>query len=168
MAKPIKNVTPENRFEAWKKLWATPRRLSDDETAAVFAEFQDGFVAGHMRKYFLKSFGVPKAVFGNRFFMDDAIYRNWDMKISSLAGEGGQIEATVIYGAHDLLEAYSLRGERRRSLHDIVVDDWHASCAIVHAEETTLLVFVEPKMRGCMVRIIRAGEEANGIGTEPS
>ena len=143
---------------AWKKLWATPRLLNQEETDAAFEEFQEGFIPGHMRKYFLKSFGVPKAVFGNRYFMEDATYRNWDMKISSFAGEGEQVEAIAIYGSPDRLEAHALRGERRRSLRDVIVDDWQAACAIVRAGETTLLIFVEPKMRGCIVRAIHAEE----------
>lgn len=158
MAKPIKHITPENRLPAWKKLWATPRLLSEVEADAAFEEFQDGFVPGHMRKFFAKSFGVPRAEFGNRCFVEDSGYKNWDMKIASFAGEGEQVEATVIYGAPDRLEAHALRGERRRSLRDIVVDDWQAACAIVRAGETTLYVFVEPKMRGCIVRTVRAEE----------
>jgi hypothetical protein len=122
-----------------------------------------------MRKYFLKSFGVPKAKFGNRFFMEDATYRNWDMQISSFAGEGGHVEVVTLYGSPDALEAYALRGERRRSLRDIVIDDWQASCAIVRAGETTLFVFIEPKMRGCIVRAVHDGEgETSRPGaTEP-
>ncbi len=152
MAKPIKNVTPTTRVEGWKKLWATPRLLDDTATEAAFEEFLDGFVPGHMRKYFVKSFGVPKAAFGNRYFMEDASYRNWDMKISEFAGEGDHVEVVTIYGSPDKLEAHVLRGERRRSLRDIVIDDWQASCAIVRAGTTTLFVFIEPKMRGCIVR----------------
>ena len=156
MAKPIKFITPANRVERWKKLWATPKLLDAATTDAAYEEFQNEFVPGHMHKYFLKSFGVPKAQFGNRFFMEDAQYRNWDMKISAFAGEGGHVEVIAIYGSPDALEAHALRGERRRSLRDIIIDDWQAACAIVRAGPTTLYVFIEPKMRGCIVRVVQA------------
>jgi hypothetical protein len=156
VAKPIKVITPEDRFEKWKKLWGTPRLLDDAGAEAAFEEFQESFVSGHMRKYFLKSFGVPKAVFGNRYFMEDAQYRNWDTRISTFAGEGDNVEAIVIYGSPDKIEARLLRGERRRSLRDVIIDDWQAACAIVRAGPTTLYIFVEPKMRGCMVRTIHS------------
>jgi len=157
MAKPVAAVTPDNRVDRWKKMWATPKRLSDELTDSVFEAFQDAFVPKHMHKQFLKFFGTPKAQFGNRFFMEDAAYRNWDMKLGLLMVEEGFAEVTVIYGSSDRLEAYALRGEMRRSLRDIVIDDWHAACAIVRAGESVLYLFVEPKMRGCMVRVIRGG-----------
>ena len=162
MAKPIKVVTPENRLERWKKLWATPRRLDVAATDAAFEEFEEEFVSGHMRKYFLKSFGIPKAVFGNRYFKEDALYRSWDTRISSFAGEGEHVEVVVIYGSPDKLEAHQLKGERRRTLRDIVIDDWQAACAIVRADTTTLYVFIEPKMKGCIVRTVHSGDELSG------
>jgi len=158
--------------ERWKKLWATPRLLDVSLTDAAFEEFQEAFVPGHMHKYFLKSFGVPKAQFGNRFFMEDAQYRSWDMRLSSFTGEGEHVDVTVIYASPDALEAYALRGERRRTLRDIIIDDWQAACAIVRAGPTTLYVFIEPKMRGCMVRTVhdeeselqeQAGGEETGL-----
>ena len=155
MARLQKHVTPDNRIDRWKKLWATPKKLTPVETDEAFEEFQEEFVPGHMHKYFLKSFGVPKAQFGNRFFMEDAQYRNWDMRISSFVGEGEHIEATVIYGSIDALEAHHLKGERRRTLRDIIIDDWQAACAIIRSKEANIFVFVEPKMRGCMVRMNR-------------
>lgn len=160
MAKPIKAISPANRVERWKKLWSTPRRLDGAETDAAFEEFQQALVPGHMHKQFLKLFGLPKAKFGNRFFVDEAVYQNWDTKISTLARVGeGHVEATVIYGSPDELEAHRFRGEPRRTLRDVVVDDWQAACAIVHAGPTTLYLFVEPKMRGCIVRTVRSGED---------
>ncbi len=123
--------------------------------------------SGHMHKEFLKWFGTPKGRFGNRYFMDDAQYRNWDSKLSQLAGEGEHVEVVVIYGSPDKLEGHALRGERRRSLRDIVIDDWHSACCIVRAGTTTAFVFVEPKMRGCMVRIINS-EDDEPLETEES
>gem|GEM_PF-1106556 len=157
MAKPIETVTPPNRMERWKKLWGTPRKLEGEALDLAFEEFEDALVPRHMHKLFLKSFGQPKSKFGNRFFADDSIYRNWDMKISQFAGEGEHVEATIIYGSPDKLEGHVLRGERRRSLRDIVIDDWHAACVIVRAGKTTLYVFVEPKMKGCIVRTVVEG-----------
>ena len=159
MAKPIKHVTPADRVDRWKKLWGTPRRLDSATTDSAFEEFEAGFLPSHMRKHFLKLFGQPKAQFGNRFFQEDAQYRDWNMKISSFAGEGEHVEVTVIYGSPDALEAHFLRGERRRTLRDIVIDDWQAACAIVRAGPTKLFVFVEPKMRGCIVRAEHSGEQ---------
>jgi hypothetical protein len=164
MAKPQELVTPANRIDRWKKLWATPRLLDSQTTESVFEEFQDALVPRHMHKLFLKSFGQPKAKFGNRFFSDDATYRNWDTKISSLAGDGEHVEATIIYASTEALEGHTLRGERRRTLRDIIVDDWHAACAVVRAGKTTLYIFVEPKMRGCIVKVVQAeGETPEGI-----
>ena len=160
MAKPITSVTPDNRIDRWKKLWAKPKRLDDAETDAAYEAFQEAFVPRHMHKQFLRFFGSPKAQFGNRFFMDDATYRNWDTKLELLMMEEGPAYATVIYGSTDRLEAHTLRGEMRRSLRDIVIDDWHAACGIVRAGDTLLYFFVEPKMKGCVVRIDRkAGTE---------
>lgn len=152
MAKPQKLITPADRVDRWKKLWGTPKRLTVGETDAAFEEFEDGLIPSHMRKHFLKLFGVPKAQFGNRYFPDDAQYRDWNMKLSALIGEGDPVEAVVIYGSPEALEAHQLKGERRRTLRDIIIDDWQAACAIVRAGETTLFVFVEPKMKGCIVR----------------
>jgi hypothetical protein len=151
MDKPIKSVTPDNRLERWKKLWCKPRLLDADETDISFEEFQEALVPSHMHKLFLRSFGQPKAKIGNRFFKEGAAYFDWDRKLSSLVRDEGQAEVTVIYGSPDALEAHELRGEMRRTLRDIVIDDWHAACAIVRATDRTLYVFVEPKMRGCIV-----------------
>ena len=147
-------MVPANRLERWKKLWATPRLLEDEATNAAFDEFIGRFVPTHMHKQFLKFFGQPKAQFGNRFFMEDSVYQNWDTKLASLgAGTVSHVEVTVIYGSPTELQAYGLRGEPRRSLHDIVIDDWHSACAIVRAGDTTIYVFVEPKMKGCVIRV---------------
>ncbi len=161
MPKPITTVTPDNRVDRWKKMWATPKRLDDVATDRAFEEFQDAFVPHHMHKQFLRFFGMPKAQFGNRFFKDDVTYRNWDMKLALLMVEEGPALVTVIYGSPDKLEAYTLRGEMRRSLRDIVIDDWFAACAIVTAGDTVLYLFIEPKMKGCVVRIDRGGESVS-------
>jgi len=153
MAKPRKSVSPENRLENWKKLWATPKKLTEHETDDAFDEFADALVPGHMHKLFLKSFGVPKAQFGNRFFVDEAFFQNWDTRLSTMgAGEGKHVEAIVIYGSPEKLEGHWLRGESRRTFRDILVDDWQAACVIVRAERYTFYIFCEPKMRGCIVR----------------
>jgi hypothetical protein len=166
MGKPIEHATPDGRVDRWKKLWGTPKSLDADATAAAFDEFADAFVPSHMHKKFLKTFGVPKAQFGNRFFVDDVAFRNWDTKLAALLPpEVKQVEATVLYGSPDALEGHRLKGEPRRSLKDLVIDDWHAACAIVRAGGTSVYVFVEPKMRGCAVRTVR-GLEENSEGAE--
>jgi hypothetical protein len=152
VAKTLKTVTPEDRMDRWRKLWGTPRLLDVDAADSAFEEFLEYFVPAHMQRQFLKLFGTPKAVFGNRFFREDASYQNWDVKLSAFAGEGTHVDVVAIYGSPDRVEAHGFRGERRRSLREIVIDDWHASCAIVRAGSNTLYVFVEPKMRGCIVR----------------
>jgi hypothetical protein len=151
MAKPLKSVTPEGRVERWKKLWGASRMLDDAATEEAFEEFQTNFVPSHMRKKFLQFFGMPKAQFGNRFFRDDAAFTNWDAPLSRLGVATSHVEVTVIYGSPDSLEAHAFRGESRRTLRDIVVDDWHAACAIAIAGDLTLYIFIEPKMRGCIV-----------------
>src|SRR5947209_19571868 len=106
MAKPTNRITPENRIERWKKLWGTPRLLDDDETTAAFEEFHDAFVPSHMRKKFLQFFGVARAQFGNRFFMEKAAFYDWNTKLLGIgAGEVSHVEVTVIYGSPDSLEA---------------------------------------------------------------
>ncbi len=155
MPKPILSVTPDNRVDRWKKMWATPRKLTQEETELAFEEFQDALVPRHMHKQFLRFFGLPKSKFGNRFFKDGALYVNWDSKLANYFGmEGPHLEATVIYGSPDRLEAHVLRGERRRSFRDIIIDDWHTACAIVKDENRALYIFVEPKMRGVIVLIV--------------
>ncbi|RYG34605.1 hypothetical protein EON81_15115 [bacterium] len=159
MAKPIKEITPANRVERWKKLWSSPKLLDADATDAAFEEFEEAIVPSHMHKMFLKSFGVPKAQFGNRFFSDDVEYTNWDARLEKIVGLSDErLEAIVIYGSPEKLEAYTFHGERRRTLKDLVIDDWHAACAIVRAAEKTVYVFVEPKMRGCIVRVVKGDE----------
>ena len=151
MAKPVKQITPENRFERWKKVWSTPKRLEDEAAQAAFDEFEAGFVPGHMQNRFRKTFGVPKAEFGNRYFTEDASYRNWDTTLAGLGVPEGPVQVTVIYASQDDFEAHLLKGDSRRRLKNIVVDDWHATCAIVRGSDTTLYVFTEPKMKGCIV-----------------
>src|SRR5450755_184742 len=84
VAKPIEHATPDGRVDRWKKLWGTPKSLDADATAAAFDEFADAFVPSHMHKKFLKTFGVPKAHFGNRFFLDDVAFKNWDTRLAAL------------------------------------------------------------------------------------
>lgn len=163
MAKPSKHITPENRVERWKKLWSTPRKLSTEDTEAAFDEFQDALVPSHMHKLFLKSFGQPKASFGNRFFTDGAVFQKWETRFSVLGAEGTHLEATVIYGSPDALEAHTFRGETRRCLKDVVIDDWHAACAIVRSATRTFYVFVEPKMRGCIVLTVKGATELEDV-----
>lgn len=151
MARLVKGVTPEGRVDAWKKLWGTSRQLDAAEAEAAFEEFQEAFVPSHMRKKFLQFFGVPKSKFGNRFFPESSTYNGWDTRLSGLGAEGTHAEVTIIYGSPDSLEAHWFRGETRRTLRDIVVDDWHAACAIVRSGGVTLYLFIEPKMRGCIV-----------------
>ena len=160
MPKPSTRPTPDNRVERWKKLWGTPRLLDDAATNDAFDEFREAFVPGHMHKRFLKTFGVPKAAFGNRFFMDDVSFRNWDTRLDQLlSAETAEAEVEVIYGSPDAIEGWRLhKGPTRRSLRDIVIDDWHAACAIVRAGETTLYLFVEPKIWGCLVRTVKASQ----------
>lgn len=168
MPKPRTSVSPENIADRWKKLWATPKRLDDATTDALFEEFQDQFVPSHMHRQFLKFFGTPKASFGNRFFVDDAVYKTWETRLSLLGvGETGHVEVTVIYGSPDALEGHALRGETRRSIKDIFMDDKHAACAIVRSPRITLYAFFEPKMKGCVVRSIRNPNwDANAISSE--
>jgi hypothetical protein len=141
--------------DRWKKLWATPLSLSDSETELEFSEFIEMLVPKHMHKQFQKLFGIPKAAFGNRFFRDDASFVNWETRFSIFVGEGEPVTATVIYGSRDSIEAHRLRGERRRSFRDVFIDDWFAACSIIRADDNLLAAFVEPKMRGCIVRSVR-------------
>jgi len=149
-------VTPPDRIPFWMKKWAKPRLLDEAATEAAFDEFVEAFVPGHMHKRFSKLFWSAKPKFDNRFFVDEATFLDWDAKIADLAHSSeGKVEATVIYGSHDRLEAHVLKGEPRRSLRDIVMDDWQAACAIVRADRCVVYLFVEPKMRGCVVRTLQ-------------
>ncbi len=168
VAKPIKVITPEDRMAKWQKLWGSPRLLDSEATEAAFEEFQESFIPGRIQKHFQKLFGTPKSQFGNRYFMEDAQFQNWDTKLTGLADLDDHVEVVVIYGSPDDLEAHALRGDRRRSLRDIVIDDWQAACAIVRARSATLYVFVEPKMRGCVVRKVSTGVEDADVIDDPS
>lgn len=162
MASPAPRPTPPGRVDRWKKLWGTPRPLDDASVEDAFDEFRDAFVPSHMHKRFLKIFGVPKAAFGNRFFSDEASFRNWDTRLNQLLPtDVEEVEVEVIYGSPEALEGWRLKGQTRRSLRDIVIDDWHSACAIVRAGETTLYVFVEPKIVGCLVLSVRSDDEAS-------
>ena len=152
MGKRITSPTPPDRLEKWKKNWATPVLLSEAETEAEFDEFTEAFVPNHMHKRFIKTFGVPKAPFGNRFFVDEAVYRNWDTKLSELLPSAAdQAEATVIYANSEGMEAHRMRGQTRRTLRDVIIDDWHGACAIVRSQGTVLYLFIEHKMKGVIV-----------------
>jgi hypothetical protein len=108
-----------------------------------------------MRKRFLQLFGTPKAQFGNRCFMEDASFRKWDTKFSFLgAPEGGHVEATVIYASGEELEGHWMRGQSRRTLKDVLVDDWEGGCAIVRSGAATFYLFVQARGEGCMVRTV--------------
>ena len=156
MPKPLETITPDKRVDRWRKLWASPVVLSDVDTEAAFEEFSEAVVPSHMHKRFLKIFGVPKAVFGNRFFKDEAVYRNWDTRLSSLLpSQVEHADVTVIYGSPDAIEGHQLRGQVRRTLRDIVIDDWFAAAAIVRGGGMNLYVFVEYKMKGCIVLSIK-------------
>jgi hypothetical protein len=134
--------------------------LDDSTVERTFDEFREEFVPGHMHKRFLKTFGVPKAAFGNRYFMEDATFRDWDTRLSSLLpADVATVEVEVIYGSPDALEGWRLKGETRRSLRDIVIDDWHGACAIIRAEGTTIYLFVEEKIRGVLIRIVKGDDE---------
>lgn len=151
MSKPVPFVTPPNRLESWRKVWAKPEKLSSEEAEQVLDEFMEGLVPSRIHKKFLQFFGTPRASFGNRFFLDDCVFFDWKTKFSDLGAEQ-PLEVRVIYAAKDNLEAHLLKGQAHRSLRDIVVDDWHSSCAIVASGEQKWFVFVEPKMKGCIVR----------------
>lgn len=156
MAKPNPRATPDNRVDRWKKLWGTPKPMSDEAVTAAFDEFRDSFVPSHMHKQFMKLFGVPKAPFGNRFFVDEAAFKLLDTRISTLVSMSEtHCQATIIYGTPDTLEGWTMRGETRRTLKDLFVDDWFAACAIITAGDTTVYAFIEPKMKGSVLRAIR-------------
>lgn len=158
-----KTITPEGRVERWKKLWSAPKLLSTEDADAAFETFVSEFVPGHMEKKFRQFFGTPRAKFGNRFFLDDSKYYTLDRSFTSLGvREGTHVEAIVIYAGLHEVEAYRLRGETRRTLKDLMIDDWHAACAIVEGESTMLYVFIEPKMKGCIV--LRPGAEQEEAG----
>lgn len=147
-----KPPTPEGRVERWKKLWGGLRPLSQAETDQAYEEFVDTFVPGHMEKKFRQFFGTPRAKFGNRFFRDDSVYHTWTTTFSSLGlRDATHVEATILYAGPDSLEGHTMRGEVRRTLKDLLVDDWHAACAMVRTDEVRLYLFIEPKMRGCIV-----------------
>ena len=152
--------TPDGRVDRWKKLWGTPRPLSTAETEDAFDEFREAFVPGHMHKRFLKLFGTPKAAFGNRFFVDEASFRNWDTRLNQiLPADVANVGVEVVYGSPDALEGWRLKGETRRSLRDVFIDDWFGGCAIVRAGETTLYLFIEPKIRGVLLRVVKQDAE---------
>jgi hypothetical protein len=149
------NVTPDDRIPFWKKKWGTPRLLDEDATEAAFDEFLNAFVPTHMHKQFVRLFWSAKPKFANRFFVDGATFHDWETKILNLANSDlGRIEAIVMYGSPDRMEAHLLKGESRRSLRDVVMDDRQPACAIVRVDQVVLYLFVEPKMRGCVVRIV--------------
>lgn len=154
MAKPI---TPEGRIEQWKKRWSTPKRLSEDDANAVLEEFIEVFVPGRMEKKFRQFFPTPRAKFGNRFFRDDAVFYTWERTLASLGLQDvSHAEVSIIYPSTEAIEGHRLRGETRRTLKDLVIDDWHPACAIAEGGPVKLYVFIEPKMRGCIV--LRVGE----------
>lgn len=157
-----KAITPEAHIVHWKRFWASPRKLTEAETDEAFEAFIEEFVPGHMKKKFRQFFPTPRAKFGNRFFHDDAVYYTMERTLASLGiSEVSHAEVTVIHASPDALEGYRLRGEVRRALRDIVVDDWHAACAIAEGPGIKLYIFVEPKMRGCIVYRVMEGDSAD-------
>lgn len=153
--------TPEGRVDRWKKLWGTPRPMNVRETEDAFDEFRDAFVPSHMHKRFLKTFGAPKASFGNRYFVDEASFRNWNTRLNQiLPGDVEAVEVEVVYGSPEAIEGWRLRGETRRSLRDVFIDDWFGGCAIVRGGATTLYLFIEPKIQGVLVRVVKEPGEA--------
>ena len=148
--------TPPGRTDRWKKLWGTPRPLTTAETEDAFDEFREAFVPSHMHKRFLKTFGVPKAAFGNRYFVDEASFRNWNTRLNQiLPAEVTEVEVEVVYGSPEAIEGWRLRGDPRRSLRDVFVDDWFGGLAIVRGGATTLYLFIEPKIQGVLVRVVK-------------
>ena len=155
----VPRPTPDNRVERWKKLWGTPRPLDAKATEDAFDEFRDAFVPSHMHKRFLKTFGVPKAAFGNRFFVDDASFRNWNTRLDQiLPANVEEVEVEIVYGSTEAIEGWRLKGATRRSLRDVFIDDWFGACAIVRSEATTLYLFIEPKIQGVLVRTVKTAE----------
>lgn len=154
-----KPITPADRVDLWKKKWGTSRLLSDNEATAAFDEFVAAFIPGHMEKRFLKTFGVYRAKFGNRFFKEEAVYHTFSEVLSRLMStESTHAVVTVIYALDGELEAHTFRGEIRRSLGDLFLDDWHAACAIVRTEDALMYAFVEPKMKGSVTLTMASGE----------
>lgn len=133
--------------------------MDDAATEAAFDEFVDNFVPGHMQTRFTKTFGVPKATFGNRFFYDDAVYHRMNIRIESIIALEPPIEFIVLYGSSEHIEGHWMKGEARRRFEDIFGDDWHAACGIAKSPGKTLYLFVEPKGRGCIVKIHRESED---------
>ena len=161
MPQSTERPTPDNRVERWKKLWGTPRPLPVAETEDAFDEFRDAFVPSHMHKRFLKTFGVPKVAFGNRFFLDDVAFRNWNTRFDQiLPADVEEVEVEVVYGSTETLEGWRLRGQTRRNLRDVFIDDWVGGLAIVRAGETTLYLFIEPKIQGVLVRTVKGVPDA--------
>lgn len=157
MAKPI---TPDGHVDHWRKRWSTPRLLTADECDAALEEFIDVFVPGHMEKKFRQFFPTPRAKFGNRFFRDDAIFYPWTRTFSSLGlPDVVHMEATIIYAMPAGIEGHRFRGEPRRSLKDLFVDDWQPAAAMLQVGGIRLYLFIEPKMRGCI--ILRVEGEAD-------
>lgn len=140
-------------------MWGKAVLVGETETTELFDDFVENFVVGHMQNRFLKTFGVPKATFGNRFFHEDAVYFRLDMRISHLITQATHVETVVLYGSPEEVEAHRMRGETRRKFRDVFVDDWHPGCAIVIAEGKTLYMFCEPKGEGVIVRTVRTGPE---------
>lgn len=159
MARKPKQPTPDDRPDRWKARWGGLRQVPDEETTAAFEAFCEAFVPSHIRGRFIKTFGVPKAGFGNRYFHDDASFKVLPTRMTDFfAPEATHVEAIVFYALDDEVEAHRMRGETRRTFQDLFVDDWHAACAMVTGGGTTLYAFIEPKMKGSVVRVVTAEE----------
>lgn len=139
------------RTETWKKLWGTPVALSDEETEQIFDEVIDALIPTHMQVRFAKRFGVPKEKFNNRYFTDRAVFKGWDAKLSHLGLEGETVFVEVVVPTGDEIRGYRLKGQTRRALKDIVIDDVEAVCAVARTPMMTIYIFAEAGTRGCIV-----------------
>lgn len=149
------------RQETWLKLWGKARPLSDDETSLVFEEFLEQFVPPHMHKMFIRVIDAPKAKFGNRFFREDSAFTPFETPLFQLlhsAAPEDMVEAKVILPRAEKFDGFVLKGQARRTLRQLVIDDWQTTMATLNLEGETVYVFVEPKMGGCMIRTVGISE----------
>jgi hypothetical protein len=153
VANPSEGRRRAPREETWKRLWAAPIELNDAATEATFEELTEALVPGHMQGRFVKRFGVPRERFGNRFFVEGAVFRDWSTRLTELGVAGSHVEVDVVTASGDELRGYRLRGQSRRTLKDVVIDDSEAVCAIVRDSQVTLYILTEPGMRGAIVLV---------------
>jgi hypothetical protein len=167
MPKPA-TVTPEGRIEQWKRKWSHPQLLNDSLSTQVFETFLDAFVPSHMVKQFVKTFGVPKAAYGNRFFPENSSFVPLSVRIGSLLGPTTvPLEADLMYALADDIEVYRIRSDTKRTFKDLFIDDWHAACATFRCEFGTGHAFIEPKMRGAIVQWLGHTPDEEGSHSSP-